>query len=225
MSDQIEGDVSILEILTQLIQRWKLIAICTVIGGGVAAVSVVSRPPLFRAYASFASQPTDQGRAGLASLAGQFGIAMPGTGQAASPEYYAKLITSRALLLAVARDSFQVPGDRAGEGTVAAVVGTQRSRLSSSIGTSTSHPPWYSGDIGLASDWHHRGLGDNAMEESFVGHCRCRGSQRQSLQSREPSGASGGRASICRGPPSAGDSRASNDGRPNAGAPARQSSV
>lgn len=109
MSDQIEGGVSILEILTRLIERWKAIAICAVLGGGVAALSVISRPPLFRAYASFSAQQSDQGRSAFAGLAGQFGLAIPGSGQVTSPEYYAKLVKSRTLLLAVARDSFNVP--------------------------------------------------------------------------------------------------------------------
>jgi uncharacterized protein involved in exopolysaccharide biosynthesis len=58
---------------------------------------------------SFAPQGNDASKAGLAGIASQFGVALPAGSQALSPDYYAKLLKSNALLRPVAADSFIVP--------------------------------------------------------------------------------------------------------------------
>ena len=63
---------------------------------------------MFRAVASFSPQGSDATKSNLASLAGQFGVAIPTAGQAQSPEYYARLLKSRTLLLPVVRETFAV---------------------------------------------------------------------------------------------------------------------
>ena len=78
------------------------------IGGGVAAVLAFSRPTLYSATASFIPQGVDPSRSGLAGLAGQLGVVLPGTNQSLSPEFYVKLIRSRELLKGVVRDTLVV---------------------------------------------------------------------------------------------------------------------
>ena len=103
-----DGDISMFEIGTILLRhRWR-IARWTVVGAIVATASVVTRPALYRASASFAPQGTDATRSGLASLAGQFGAALPSGGQTLSPDYYARLLKSRELLRRIAADTFAV---------------------------------------------------------------------------------------------------------------------
>ena len=79
-------------------------------GGFLAGLTVLFKPPLYVASGSFVSQGApDQSRSGLASLAGQFGVTLPQTNQSLSPEVYAKLLKSRVVLLAIARDTIVVP--------------------------------------------------------------------------------------------------------------------
>jgi uncharacterized protein involved in exopolysaccharide biosynthesis len=88
--------------------RWR-IARWTVIGGAIAAALVLNRPALYKASASFIPQSSDAGRSGLASLASQFGVAIPVANQSQSPDFYNQLLTSRVVLSQVARDTITVP--------------------------------------------------------------------------------------------------------------------
>ena len=82
--------------------RWALA------GAAIAAAFVFLRPPTYRASASFTPQGSDATRSGLASIASQFGVALPVANQSVSPEFYASLLRSRVLLLPIARDTFTV---------------------------------------------------------------------------------------------------------------------
>lgn len=105
---QSDGDISMFVLGSTLLRhRWR-IARWVLIGGAVATVSIINKSPLYRASASFAPQGNDPARSGLASLAGQFGVAVPGGGQGLSADYYAKLLKSRALLRRIAADTFAV---------------------------------------------------------------------------------------------------------------------
>ena len=79
-----------------------------VVGGLIAAVFAVFKPALYVASASFVTQGADMTRSGLASLAGQFGVAIPTNNQSLSPDVYARLLKSRVVLQTIARDTFQV---------------------------------------------------------------------------------------------------------------------
>ena len=111
MTDSVQksdGELSMFVLGTTLLRsRWR-IARWTILGAVLAALTVVTKPALFRASASFAPQGNDQSRAGLASLAGQFGLSLPSTGQTLSPDYYARLLRSRSLLRRIAADTFVV---------------------------------------------------------------------------------------------------------------------
>lgn len=104
-----DGEISLFALGTTLLRhRWR-IGRWMVVGGLIAAAFAVFRPALYVASASFVPQgAADPSRSGLASLAGQFGVTLPQSNQSLSPEVYAKLLKSRVLLVAVARDTFPV---------------------------------------------------------------------------------------------------------------------
>ena len=80
-----------------------------VVGGLLAGLFALFRPALYVASASFVPQgAADPSRSGLASLAGQLGVTIQQSNQSLSPEVYAKLLKSRVLLVAIARDTFAV---------------------------------------------------------------------------------------------------------------------
>lgn len=102
------GDLSMFVVGATLLRaRWRIVR-WTMAGAVLAALTVVGNPSLYRASASFAPQGGDAGRSGLANIAGQFGVALPSSGQALSPEYYARLLRSRTLLRRIVRDTFVV---------------------------------------------------------------------------------------------------------------------
>ena len=105
-----EGRVSLLGLGTTLLRnRWR-IARWTLLGGVLAAALVFARRPEYSAIAAFTPVGSETGRTGLASLAGQFGISIPASGDMSkSPDFYVQLITSRAQLLPIVRDTFVVP--------------------------------------------------------------------------------------------------------------------
>jgi uncharacterized protein involved in exopolysaccharide biosynthesis len=95
-------------IATTLLRSRGRILRWTVAGALLALATVIAKPAVYKASASFAPQGNDPGRSGLASLAGQFGVALPTTSQTLSPDYYARLLKSRSLLRRVVADTFVV---------------------------------------------------------------------------------------------------------------------
>ncbi len=89
-------------------RRWRILRLI-VVGAALGPLWAWSKPPMYVASASFVpASTTDANRSGLASLAGQFGVALPAGNLSISPEFYASLLQSRTLLLPTARDSFAV---------------------------------------------------------------------------------------------------------------------
>src|SRR5690349_6688930 len=76
-----EDEISLFALATTLLRdRWR-IARWTFLGGALAALAVFSKPALYRANASFMPQTNEPSRSGLSTLAGQFGLSLPVTGQ------------------------------------------------------------------------------------------------------------------------------------------------
>jgi uncharacterized protein involved in exopolysaccharide biosynthesis len=84
------------------ILRWSLAF------GVLAALTVIGRPRVYKAVASFIPQGADPSRSNLATLAGQFGVAIPTSGGSQSPEFYAALVKEPVLLRRIALDTFAV---------------------------------------------------------------------------------------------------------------------
>lgn len=104
------GDISVFAIGTLFLHnRWRIIR-WALAGALVVAALVWTRPALYRASASFIPQGADPGRSGLASLAGQFGVALPSaSGPTLTPDFYLRLVKSREILGQVVRDTLVVP--------------------------------------------------------------------------------------------------------------------
>jgi uncharacterized protein involved in exopolysaccharide biosynthesis len=93
-----EGDVSLLELTTMLLKRWKLVVGLPLGLAVLAAVIVLILPVRYRAHTVFVPEVQSSGVAlpsGLAGLASQFG--MPVTGGPNSPRFYADVVASRTL--------------------------------------------------------------------------------------------------------------------------------
>jgi uncharacterized protein involved in exopolysaccharide biosynthesis len=102
-------DISLLAMGTTLLRNRSSIARWMLIGSTLAVVFVSVKPALYSASASFLTQGTDADRAGLASIAGQFGVRLPIANQSIPPELYVKLLQSRVLLIQTVRDTLVVP--------------------------------------------------------------------------------------------------------------------
>ena len=81
-----------------------------------AALATWIQPRTYTAGASFMEQEGEGGRSGLAAVAGQFGLDIPLGDPTASPQFYADLLTSRAVLSSLADGRYEVVQ---GERTVA----------------------------------------------------------------------------------------------------------
>jgi len=102
-------DISLFAVATTLLRsRWRIVR--WALAGGVLGLLTALLPPAsYVATASFVPQNTEGARSGLSSLAGQFGLSLPLGDQSVSPEFYAMLLKSRALLEPIARDTFAIP--------------------------------------------------------------------------------------------------------------------
>lgn len=108
--DREREQVSPLWVLAVLLRERKTLLRFTATGGLLALLIALLRPPTYTTTFSFTPQASEaQDRAGLASLAGQFGVNLGGlTAQAQSPEFYADLFTTRAILAPIAQGSYSV---------------------------------------------------------------------------------------------------------------------
>ncbi len=103
-----EDEVSLLALGTTLVRnRWRIVR-WVLIGAVAAAAFILPRPRTYLASASFISQTSDASRSGLASLAGQMGIAIPSSNQSQSPDFYLSLLRSRVVLLPIVHDTLTV---------------------------------------------------------------------------------------------------------------------
>src|SRR5262245_33947446 len=95
-----QDQLSLLWILAVLLRERRTILSLMALGIGIALVATLLRPPRYTTTFSFVPQALqDPTRSGLASLAGQFGLSLGNmTGEAQSPQFYADLIETRAIL-------------------------------------------------------------------------------------------------------------------------------
>ncbi len=109
-------DASLVEVLTPLVRRWRVVVACPIAFAILAAGVSLIIPPQYTALTTFTpiASPASGlpgGLAGLAGLAGQLGFS---TGPAAnsSPEYFADLLNSREILTSTLLTRFPNPRDR-----------------------------------------------------------------------------------------------------------------
>lgn len=102
-------DISLFAVAATLLRsRWR-IARWALAGAVLGLLSALLQSPKFVATASFVPQNNEGTGAGLASLAGRLGVSIPLGNQSVSPDFYATLLRSRALLEPLSRDTFVVP--------------------------------------------------------------------------------------------------------------------
>jgi uncharacterized protein involved in exopolysaccharide biosynthesis len=103
-----DEQISVLALGTVLLRHRVRILRWILLGGVVAALTVLWRPQLYSARLSFVPQGNDIARSGLASLAGQLGLTTPVGNLSQSPEFYVGLIKSRELLRPIVHDTIVV---------------------------------------------------------------------------------------------------------------------
>ena len=108
-------DISLFEMLTPIVRRWKLILGTALACGAIAAVLLLLQRPVYTAETDFTPEtPGNSGLAssivGLAGLAGQLGLGAT-TGTSVSPDFFAELIHSREVLRSTLQTEFTDPSD------------------------------------------------------------------------------------------------------------------
>jgi tyrosine-protein kinase Etk/Wzc len=101
-------------ILAILLRRRRMILVVAALGAIAGLVVATLRPPTYTSSFSFLPQSTqDPNRAGLATIAGQFGISLGALGASATPpQLYADLIMTREVLAPIAQSSVAVSDKR-----------------------------------------------------------------------------------------------------------------
>jgi uncharacterized protein involved in exopolysaccharide biosynthesis len=106
-----DEEVSLLEFVNVLLKRWKLVVGTPVAAAVVAAIVSFVIPAKFTATTTFVPESEAEGLnlpGGLAGIAAQFGVAVPGGGSN-SPRFYSDLLESRTLQDQVLLTSFADP--------------------------------------------------------------------------------------------------------------------
>ncbi len=104
--------VSLLELASVLVKRWRIVVGLPLAAAVLAAVVSLVIAPRYTAIATFVPETESEGLrlpSGISGLAAQFGIAVPSGGGANSPAFYAKVLDSRTLKDQVLLASFPDP--------------------------------------------------------------------------------------------------------------------
>ncbi len=96
------------------LRRWWLVG-AGVAGFLFAVVPRLTMPYAYKATASFTAKSSDNQKSNLSSIASSFGVSLPSANQGQSPQFYADLLTSRAVLANVIGQTF--PDPETGKGT------------------------------------------------------------------------------------------------------------
>ncbi len=110
------GTVELPWILAILLRDRFFIAKFAAVGFSIALALALTRTTLYSSTFSFVPQTgDDQTRAGLASLAGQFGISVGNAGSSSQPpQLYADLLVTRGILTSIAKESVTVASSGSG---------------------------------------------------------------------------------------------------------------
>lgn len=100
---------SLLDLGVLLLRRRRTLLRYALLAGVVTAAIVAFEPKEFTASAAFVPQAGEPSASGVANLAAQFGITVPSTNAAQSPDFYQRILQSRVLLQRIAGDTLSVP--------------------------------------------------------------------------------------------------------------------
>lgn len=112
------SDFSVIAAATVLLHARRRVAQWMLLGAVLAAALVLLRPRQYRTTVSFQPQGQDARQSGLASIAGQFGVSIPGNSNALSSDFYAALTRSRMILSSIAADSVPSPDEAGGSSAI-----------------------------------------------------------------------------------------------------------
>jgi uncharacterized protein involved in exopolysaccharide biosynthesis len=101
-------DLSLVDLAIAMLVHRRLVIFLPLAFFAVVVGIGLLLPRTYTASGTFAPQRTMNGQSSLLNLAAQFGMAVPGTGGEESPAFYAELLSSRALLLQIAVQEYEV---------------------------------------------------------------------------------------------------------------------
>ncbi|HEY1952404.1 MAG TPA: Wzz/FepE/Etk N-terminal domain-containing protein [Gemmatimonadaceae bacterium] len=104
-----KSDVSVIAFVSILLRSRRLILACAILFGLVVAAVTALLPPKYTSTASFTAQ-ADRPQSGIAGMAAQFGVSLPGTEMSQSPAFYVDLVTSHTILGAIMDSSYTAEG-------------------------------------------------------------------------------------------------------------------
>ncbi|HEV8176156.1 MAG TPA: Wzz/FepE/Etk N-terminal domain-containing protein [Gemmatimonadales bacterium] len=110
------GDISLFEMLSPLVRRWRLVAATALGCAALTAVVLLLQRPIYTAETNFTPETPGNSSvagsiAGLAGLAGQLGLGSA-SGTSVSPDFFAELIHSREVLRSTLTTEFSDPAAR-----------------------------------------------------------------------------------------------------------------
>jgi tyrosine-protein kinase Etk/Wzc len=108
-SPQDRDETSLLSLLNALLRRWRLVIGLPLVAALIVAVVSLLVPSTYTATTTFVPEARSQARlpAGLAGLAGQFGLSI-GSEATESPRFYADVVKSRELLERILLSQYEV---------------------------------------------------------------------------------------------------------------------
>lgn len=114
--DEVE-EISLLELVNVLLRRWKLLVALPITAAVLAVAIALILPAQYTASSTFVPETGQTGGvnlpSGLSGLASQFGVSIPGSGGATSPQFYSDVVRSRTLQDAVLGSRFPDPRSEA----------------------------------------------------------------------------------------------------------------
>lgn len=104
-----DDEISLWEVLAVLVRRRTTIVLATVLVSALAVAVALLGADSYTTVATFRPQGAEASTSQLMTLAGQFGVSVPGAQlEEASPQFYAELLESREILSRVAADTYRV---------------------------------------------------------------------------------------------------------------------
>jgi uncharacterized protein involved in exopolysaccharide biosynthesis len=107
------AEVTLLSVLTVVLRHRRLILLFAFVGAVAAAVATLLAPPRYAASARFLPKGRQSGAGGLSALASQIGLSAGAVGEPGqTPDFYAELVLSRAVLGAIVDGPLPVAAGR-----------------------------------------------------------------------------------------------------------------
>ncbi|MFO7767616.1 MAG: Wzz/FepE/Etk N-terminal domain-containing protein [bacterium] len=104
-------EISLIELINVVLKNRRMVAVTPLVIFMLVVAYAFLQPRTYTSSASFTPQSSSGSRSMTASLAAQFGVSVPGSENAQSPQFYANLITSREILSPLIDSTFTFRAD------------------------------------------------------------------------------------------------------------------